>query len=170
LTDIRRLQLTVIGVCQLVFGSLYAGETIATANWEYEAPQGWSIDVSAQPPKSVGPRNELVQFSSATLPALSEGGDARKTRAKVERLSLETINKGAISNGMKVTRPLSRTELTPQLVMYEVESRNSREKSILVSFVLLGPRAIVLVTYEAATPGLSLNEVRDALRRIKWAA
>lgn len=165
---IRTALLSAIAIALLACTLALAGETIASDTWEYEAPPGWSMDLTARPPKSVGPNGELVQFSSAKMPRASEGSEARASRLKVEELSLKVITDGAKASDLEVTQPLKKTDLSPEITMYEIATRDRKDQSVMFQFVLIGPQAAVLVTYEAAAPGASVDLIRKALKAIKW--
>ena len=153
-----------------VIGLVRAGETIATDAWEYEAPAGWTMNRDTFPPQSIGPHNELMQFSSSSLPALSEGAVAASIRAERESVTRNLIQQTASAPDLRITKSLQETNLAPELKVLEIDAESKDRKDVFDEFVLIGPHAIILVTYEAPSPSTSLEIIRRALFHIKWAA
>ena len=154
----------------LVCSPASAGATIATDSWEYEAPAGWTINREVRPAKSEGPSGELVLFSTQRIPLLSDGPGSEEARSKIAKIAIDVIQGAAADAGLKVKAPLQATRLAPELVINEIWSESTDGQSVLVQFAIIGPRAVVLITYEGRAPGTSANDVRQAILKIKWAA
>jgi hypothetical protein len=164
------VRLAAFGLASLVSSTATAGQTIATGAWEYEAPAGWSIDRNSEPAQSVGPLKELVQFSTYHLPSVSEGGKALAIRTEVESNGLKAIEESSTQDGFKVTLPLKTFKPAPELTVHELVSVSKNGESVLAQFLIVGPHAVVLITYQARAPASSLKDVRQAVHKMKWAA
>ena len=164
--DVARVSVTIA----LPFGKASAGETIATDYWEYEAPANWSMDRTSSPPRSIGPRHELVQLSSQSIPSIHEGENAVAVREKIETAARELIVQAATESDLRNTKPLTKTVLAPELKVYEIVSESLNGRELLAQFFLVGPHAIVLITFEASPTDGSLDDIRRSILRMKWAA
>lgn len=147
-----------------------SGKTIATNEWEYQAPPGWTMNREVSPPQSIGPTKELVQFSSSALPSPNGTPAAASIRTKMESAACELIERAAEADDLRIVRPFKKIVLGPELKIWEVDAESKDGKDLFAQFVLSGPHALILVTYEARATATSLNAIRYALFHIKWAA
>ena len=118
-----------VALCSVI-GLVRAGETIATDAWECEAPAGWTMNRDTFPPQSIGPHNELVQFSSSSLPALSEGAVAASIRAERESVTRNLIQQAASAPDLRITKSLQETNLAPELKVLEIDAESKDRKDV----------------------------------------
>ncbi|XZG71609.1 hypothetical protein ACTSKR_07050 [Chitinibacteraceae bacterium HSL-7] len=146
-----------------------AGQTVATASWEFVAPEGWVVNLTTKPVQATGPNGELLQFSSYGIPASSQGAEAQGIRAKVEANALTAMQRAAAEAPLKITSALSSSSTSNGVPLHEIVSQSEDGKALFAQFAMLGPHAAVLITLDAQGGKQILPAIRAAIAAIKWA-
>lgn len=149
--------------------SASAGQTVATNSWEFAAPEGWTVNLTTKPVQATGPNGELLQFSSYSIPASSQGAEAQAVRAKVEANAVSAMQRAAAEAPLKIVGPLASSTLSNGVPLHEIVSQSEDGNVLLAQFALLGPHAAVLITLDAQAGAQVLPRVRAAIAAITWA-
>jgi hypothetical protein len=94
----------------------------------------------------------------------------KNSKPAFESNGLKVLEESSTQDGFKVTVPLKTYKPAPELTVHEIVSVSTNGESVLAQFLIFGPHAVVLITYQARAPASSLKDVRQAVHKMKWAA
>jgi hypothetical protein len=136
--------------------------------WEMRVPAGWIVESRDRPAEITGPAGQVARVSSVDFSDV--GSEERAaTRARLQEVHLRALGNSAPAEGdWIVTKQLSHTRISEGVDMFEVAQGSAREAAKLTSFVVLGPRASILVTIDSPQVANGEDEWRKALSSIRW--
>jgi hypothetical protein len=146
-----------------------AGETIATNTWELEAPEKWSINYDTEPAKLLGPAGEVVLLTAKDFPLADISPEAKLYRERLEKIALQVMSEGARKLPLIPESEIKSIDLSEKVRFHQITSSSSEDESILAQFCIIGPKALLIITYDSSSMKESLKEIRKSLINIKWA-
>jgi len=166
---IKALKGFFVGVSAIA-ATAHAGPTIETNSLRLTLPDRWVTDLKRKPVSARGPRSELLQLSVSSVSGQGSAQEARTVIQKVEERALAALQAGEKDSGFKVTAPLKAEKLPNGSNLHRSVATSSDGTKMLASFVVAGPRTVVLATLDLpSAAAASIEVIAASLKNIQWA-
>lgn len=142
-------------------------KSVGTDTWRLQMPEDWRVTETGSRTRIVCPKGSHVTISTSVITGGGSPADLAKVVQRVEQNALGAAKEAARHFNAPLDSIVTTNLPSAQVTVHELRGHPSQ--GFLDFYILVGKRAVVLVTHEGDESGKTdMNRFREMLYAIRW--